>query len=182
MSFLHPRKQRPAREVAALDLPGDASAVQGLGRVGLFNLGRKPAEPVGALQAAGRDAVASGVSHADHDARPAGGGAMRNGRTTLARRGKKAADFCAEAAKSLAARAHRWWRSKYGRKVRENVAADYGICVRQAGNWLRHGPGRHLPAVIIREGMDFVRAVIHPLAGGDDGRPRLQFRRRREVA
>lgn len=80
-------------------------------------------------------------------------------------RGSKVAQ-AADKMKDLARLLRRYFRDKYDdRKVRENIAADYGVCRRTAGQWLSTGPtGKHLVTIIAREGMAFVTRVIHPIA------------------
>lgn len=81
------------------------------------------------------------------------------------KRGNKIAN-AADKMKDLARLLRRYFRDKYDdRKVRENIAADYGVCRRTAGQWLSTGPtGKHLVTIIAREGMAFVTRVIHPIA------------------
>ncbi|MFC5353511.1 hypothetical protein [Azospirillum himalayense] len=72
----------------------------------------------------------------------------------------------ADCAKRLAAALRRYFQEKHGyEKVREKVAADYGVSDRQAGTWLRSGPPMpRFAQMIAREGMEFVSRVIHPIA------------------
>jgi hypothetical protein len=81
------------------------------------------------------------------------------------KRGNKAA-AAADKMKDLARLLRRYFRDKYDdRKVRENIAADYGVCRRTAGLWMSTGPtSRHLVRIIAKEGMAFVSKVIHPIA------------------
>ncbi|CAO3447906.1 hypothetical protein [Azospirillum argentinense] len=73
---------------------------------------------------------------------------------------------CADVAKHIAQGVRRYFREKHNfEKVREKVAADYGVSDRQAGTWFRSGPPMpRLAQMIAREGMAFVHAVIHPIA------------------
>lgn len=88
--------------------------------------------------------------------------------TPPAKRGRKIAKLAHEGAECVAMLAcgvRGFFRDKHRTKVREKVAADYGVSDRQAGDWLRNGPPKTTLAMMIaREGMAFVNKVIHPIA------------------
>ena len=180
MSFLHPRKQRAAGEAQRLDPLGRASASLPQDGIGGFVFGDAP-QGFGSGESIGREAVASGSSH---------GGKQAAGTRVLAMLARcgisaKGCGGAVEMEREAPRRIRRLLKRFYPAKTAENLAVILRISVRQAYDLLSgkaRWTWRHVLRLLDHFRDDFVRLVILPLIGRDDGRPRLQFRRRREVA